>query len=394
MLTKDWYPNDASFSFSSENIRKSTRRDTDYIIEWWNSEKKDKRKRQWRFKSRVNYRINTETPSWVIFQTLNKEISEWKTFDFRMFKYYLYLISEKTDLDNYKEELDIFFEKGKYNIQKFNEKLNSFEMINFFKDLESLESYVSKDVHDTLLDFLIKNTIEILSASHVEYYLNFFLKNSPEMVNEKFIRFISRNIFQFDKIESGSYLNLLRYLWENRNVFKISFINEAIELNRTNKLITDSRTFCSAVLLLSRVKSEDISSRTLNWIFRILENFKKINAGDALKFLLWVNEVKLSRIPDKILEIILKNLSENISQIDEKNIIRMFLLSRKFENLKSNQDFLKIFFKAVENNHDSISYLTARSILNYIKNLPKTKVPRGIEIKLLKRIEETKENTK
>lgn len=143
--------------------------------------------------------------------------------------------------------------------------------------------------------------------------------------------------------------------------------------------------------LLERLDSYNITNKTLNWLFKIIENIEpEITWESAAKILLWLSKVEKYRIPEEIFEIIFTKLEENILDFKDAEFVKMIFSAKNMPWLNSNKRFIKIFFNALENNYSSINILTAKNILIFFKYLPKNLIiSENIENNLFEIIEKT-----
>ena len=270
------------------------------------------------------------------------------------------------------------------------DKFENFEIISLFENLGKVQKYVTTNFYKTLSKIFIEKSENIYGAWSLDLILN-FLNNSPEVVDEIVIRFIAKNFFQIEYLEWIGFLNIINYLLKSRDVYKIVFLNEIIDLDQKKKLKANQKTFSWVMWLLERLDSYNIPNKTLNWLFKIIENIEpEITWESAAKILLWLSKVEKYRIPEEIFEIIFTKLEENILDFKDAEFVKMIFSAKNMPWLNSNKRFIKIFFNALENNYSSINILTAKNILIFFKYLPKNLIiSENIENNLFEIIEKT-----
>lgn len=385
MLDENWHPKDASFYFS----RESTRNTVQNII---NQDKKEyiKEKRENRGFFLRHKKLTEESPTKIIFQKFSKESFDWRKLDLNEFNFYIFLFCEKDDLDNFSDYLEIFFSEFEKYLLESKDKFENFEIISLFENLGKVQKYVPTNFYKTLSKIFIEKSENIYGAWSLDLILN-FLNNSPEVVDEIVIRFIAKNFFQIEYLEWIGFLNIINYLLKSRDVYKIVFLNEIIDLDKKKKLKVNQKTFSWVMWLLERLDSYNIPNKTLNWLFKIIENIEpEITWESAAKILLWLSKVGKHRIPEEIFEIIFTKLEENILDFKDAEFVKMIFSAKNMPQLYWNKRFIKIFFNALENNYSSINILTAKNILIFFKYLPKNLIiSESIENNLFEIIEKT-----
>lgn len=385
MLDWDWLPKDASFYFS----RESTRNTVQNII---NQDKKEyiKEKRENRDFFLRHKKLSPKSPTKIIFQKFSKESFDWRKLDLNEFNFYIFLFCEKDDLDNFSDYLEIFFSEFEKYLLESKDKFENFEIISLFENLGKVQKYVTTNFYKTLSKIFMEKSENIYGAWSLDLILN-FLNNSPEVVDEIVIRFIAKNFFQVEYLEWIGFLNIINYLLKSRDVYKIVFLNEIIDLDKKKKLKVNQKTFSWVMWLLERLDSYNIPNKTLNWLFKIIENIEpEITWESAAKILLWLSKLGKYRIPEEIFEIIFTKLEENILDFKDAEFVKMIFSAKNMPWLNSNKRFIKIFFNALENNYSSINILTAKNILIFFKYLPKNLIiSENIENNLFEIIEKT-----
>ena len=385
MLDWDWLPKDASLSSS----RESTRKTVESIIsrEKRQDIKQDKENKSF---SQKHKKLSPKSPTKIIFQKFSKESFDWRKLDLNEFNFYIFLFCEKDDLDNFSYYLEIFFSEFEKYLLESKDKFENFEIISLFENLGKVQKYVTTNFYKTLSKIFIEKSENIYGAWSLDLILN-FLNNSPEVVDEIVIRFIAKNFFQIEYLEWIGFLNIINYLLKSRDVYKIVFLNEIIDLDQKKKLKANQKTFSWVMWLLERLDSYNIPNKTLNWLFKIIENIEpEITWESAAKILLWLSKVEKYRIPEEIFEIIFTKLEENILDFKDAEFVKMIFSAKNMSWLNSNKRFIKIFFNALENNYSSINILTAKNILIFFKYLPKNLIiSENIENNLFEIIEKT-----
>ena len=205
MLDENWHPKDASFYFS----RESTRNTVQNII---NQDKKEyiKEKRENRGFFLRHKKLTEESPTKIIFQKFSKENLDWKKLDLSWFNFYIFLFSQKNDLDNFSDYLEIFFSEFEKYLLESKDKFENFEIISLFENLGKVQKYVTTNFYKTLSKIFMEKSENIYGAWSLDLILN-FLNNSPEVVDEVVIRFIAKNFFQIEYLEWIGFLNIINY---------------------------------------------------------------------------------------------------------------------------------------------------------------------------------------
>lgn len=385
MLDWDWLPKDTSLSSS----RESTRKTVESIIsrEKRQEIKQNKENKSFSLKHK---KLSPKSPTKIIFQKFSKESFDWRKLDLNEFNFYIFLFCEKDDLDNFSDYLEIFFSEFEKYLLESKDKFENFEIISLFENLGKVQKYIPTNFYKTLSKIFIEKSENIYGAWSLDLILN-FLNNSPEVVDETVIRFIAKNFFQIEYLEWIGFLNIINYLLKSRDVYKIVFLNEIIDLDQKKKLKVNQKTFSWVMWLLERLDSYNIPNKTLNWLFKIIENIEpEITWESAAKILLWLSKVGKHRIPEEIFEIIFTKLEENILDFKDAEFVKMIFSAKNMSWLNSNKRFIKIFFNALENNYSSINILTAKNILIFFKYLPKNLIiSENIENNLFEIIEKT-----
>lgn len=327
-----------------------------------------------------------------ILKDIFDEIKSW-SITFEKISLYMEELSEKDDLLNHQED---FYALQEYLSDFFYNKVflaKNIDIIVLMKSLVKLveinESIFNKEFYNSVAYVIINKSLSNdFSIFQVNEILNFFEENNPEVINEKFIDFIAKNIiivrWGFD---SDAFESIMDFIFNKKNNFSNIFIKKVIELDQD----INAKNACHIVKRFKDFTSNEIDKNTIEYFFNIIKNKKEeLDINDMWYFLLWLTMMDQENVSKDIINFwldIIKNNKKNIKFLDHLSIMWLILSLQNIKKEFIKENYIKEIIKLIKLNLETIDILTARSILYYSNNLENNEAFKEIEEDLFKIIE-------
>lgn len=312
---------------------------------------------------------------------------EKNNFEINTIFYYLWLLSLKKDLKNYKDEILTFFDKiNFFLLKKWELEMNNWEFFNFINFIDLFEndlisdnfknnfpkiikkkSYHSFNIEelDYIFDFMEKKNF-VHNDIFIKFFIEIFVKKRGTLRNktennlkfyllednwfqEKFLYFFIDEIKKYNFDEK--YKNYINKNLENIKTLK-NIDEIIIEILKITCLLDDTNLTwrMSKVLYFKWLKQKDkFDFNFFDICFEKFENdIKEFKAPYIINTIIWLQKVPKEKIKNKYKEIIEKSILNKINEISVNNS-RNILFYLKSINLELDKNIIEKLFKIIEN---------------------------------------------